>query len=214
MAIIRLILHSLENDPPILDYRAPNRTPQGLTLEYFQGGLRITLPTPPNPIPQQIVEFVGEFVGMCIAELAPYALIGFLLFGIGATFKLFRFYASLLSEDTPWQIYGIIGIGLVLSIVHMWKTIRDRRKPPEIELTSDKLSIRWIGIQSGKLAKFILPRSQIYDVKYAEHSGNLVIRCHGHEILESRPVSDPIILQWIAAELREALHLSKATTPE
>jgi hypothetical protein len=54
-----------------------------------------------------------------------------------------------------------------------------------------------------------VPRDQIYDVKYVSHSGNLVIRARGHEILEWRPVENERELARIALFLREAIGMDK-----
>ena len=193
----------MDRPPPILDYGIANAVPQGLTIEPIPGGLRITLPTPPNPIPGQVVEVISTG----LVELSPYLMIGFFVLGIGATMHLVRFWAILLFRDIPWQLYGFVGICAVLAIVHIWTLVRDRRRPSAIELTADTLRIRCFDAAGEKLRKISLARSQIYDVKFVPHSGNLVIRCHTENMIECRPIADPIVLQWIADVLREALHL-------
>jgi hypothetical protein len=55
--------------------------------------------------------------------------------------------------------------------------------------------------------KLTFARAAVYDVQYVAHSGNLVVRIHGSEMLEIRPSRDPRVLTWIAQELRRALGL-------
>jgi hypothetical protein len=52
---------------------------------------------------------------------------------------------------------------------------------------------------------FAVPRGDIREIKYVFHSGQLVIHATGHEMIEVRPAKDPVALQWIAGQLREAL---------
>ncbi len=191
-----------ENDPPTLDYRTPNPAFEGVTIKYFEDGFCIGLPTPPNPVPRVVAHSVGTFV----ADAAPYAILVLFLFGISRILLIFK--------HIPWQIFAIIAIILTVGIVNGWTIIRDRRRTPEIKLTTDTLSIRYFFIPSGNLIAIDLARSQIYDVKYVTHSGNLVIRCHHQEMSQFCPSSDPIVLQWIADRIREALKLSSHSTPE
>jgi hypothetical protein len=50
-------------------------------------------------------------------------------------------------------------------------------------------------------------RGEVYDIRYVEHSGNIVVRAHRREMVEFRPSADDRIVRWIAAELRRALGL-------
>lgn len=92
--------------------------------------------------------------------------------------------------------------------MYLWKS----RKPVIIELTSSELIFRNAPFsrhegQSHVQRDLFLPREGIYDVKYVAHSGHLVIRIRGRELIETRPLPDPRLLQWLATELRAALSL-------
>lgn len=99
----------------------------------------------------------------------------------------------------------VVGISLHLAW-EFWKFPLSSAKPRSIELKSTALVLINILMEDEKMV-VTRPRSQIYDVKYVPHSGNLVVRCHSENMIECRPIADPIVLQWIADVLREALHL-------
>ena len=79
-------------------------------------------------------------------------------------------------------------------------------KPMIIELTATTLSLLNVDL-NGRPLDLIRPRKDIYDVRFIEHSGNLFIRAHGHEIIDFRPFHDPRILRWLADTLRQMLDL-------
>jgi hypothetical protein len=102
-------------------------------------------------------------------------------------------------------------IALVVVIVVL--ILRKRlAKPLIIDLTADELVLRNVLSQQREeiRMKCRYRRSDVYDVKYVSHSGNIVIHAHHHELLELRPINDARVLEWIARTLREALWPSQA----
>ena len=51
----------------------------------------------------------------------------------------------------------------------------------------------------------IRPRDKIYEIKYVSHSGNLVIRTHGMDMIDIRPFHNVELMKWLTDELRQAL---------
>jgi len=86
------------------------------------------------------------------------------------------------------------------------RVIRSAFKPMIIELTATTLSLLNVDL-NGRPCDLIRPRKDLYDLRVIEHSGNLFIRAHGHEIIDIRPFHDPRILRWIAETLRQILDL-------
>jgi hypothetical protein len=87
------------------------------------------------------------------------------------------------------------------------RVIRSAFKPMIIELTATTLSLLNVDL-NGRPLDLVRPRKDVYDVRFIEHSGNLFIRAHGHEIIDIRPFHDPRILRWIAQTLRQTLGIS------
>jgi hypothetical protein len=86
------------------------------------------------------------------------------------------------------------------------RAFRRARAPTIIEVAGPTLSL--LNIETEETYQNIIrPRKDIYDVRFIEHSGNLFIRAHGHEIIDIRPFHDPRILRWLAQTLHQALEL-------
>ena len=104
-----------------------------------------------------------------------------------------------------------IGIVLVLALAAASKLIRSSRRPVVIELTADELrleNVRLAFSEKGEAPQRLrFARPSVYDVQFVAHSGNLVFRIRGTEMVEIRPARDPRVLAWIATELRRALGL-------
>ena len=77
-----------------------------------------------------------------------------------------------------------------------------------IEVNEDSLS--FLNTPMGDQRRdVVLPRRDVYAVKYVGHSGNLVVRAHGHEMLDWRPFRSPHMLEYVARLIREALGLEE-----
>jgi hypothetical protein len=100
--------------------------------------------------------------------------------------------------------------------VVVWTVVK--RRATVIELTADALRLENIRPALSEdppfPRKFVIPRKDIYDLKFVTHSGNLFIRARGREMLEFRPINDAPTLRWIADELRRALGWSAAGARE
>jgi len=96
-------------------------------------------------------------------------------------------------------------VGLIL-VVGLW-TLRVTRR---IELTPDALLLENIApvMWSDPIPRQLrYARENVYDVQFIRHSGNLIIRVHGSEMIEFSPSNDPRVKEWMAAELRRTLGL-------
>jgi hypothetical protein len=207
---------SVPADPPILDY-GTGSAPTGVTIETLPDGMRITFPKPPDPIPRQVARGVGEFFATFLAEFGVYLVPAVFLFGFGMTLKFVRFWAVMILRDAlreyPWQFYSFLCICVAAAAIHIGKFVHHRHVTPELELTADALRGRYFQAELAMLVKFSLPRARIHEVKYVSHSGNLVIRAHGREMVEWRPTEDAQTLRFVAARLRQALGLPQPVEP-
>ena len=164
---------------------APSR--HGIILEATADGVRITIPE----IGFTRLLLTIAFVAMTGAFIVSSAFIAQPIIRI----------VMLSSEMLP------VTVGLLLQIVWGIKiALVHAAKPKVIEVTASDLILTNILVEDENNV-ITRPRSQIYDVKYIGHSGNLVIRCHTANMIECRPVTNPIVLQWLAGVLREALQL-------
>jgi hypothetical protein len=104
-----------------------------------------------------------------------------------------------------------IGIVLMLCLGAATTLIKSSRRPVVIELTADELlleNVRLMFSETGEVAQRLrFARRSVYDVQFVAHSGNLVFRIRGSEMVEIKPARDPRVLAWIATELRRALGL-------
>jgi hypothetical protein len=48
-------------------------------------------------------------------------------------------------------------------------------------------------------------RDRVYDIHYVDHSGNVIVRVRGEEMVEFRPSRDPRINRWIGEQMQAAL---------
>ena len=86
-----------------------------------------------------------------------------------------------------------------------------RDRPLIIEVTSSIVAIRNLDADGeGQYYDLLRPRDAVYEVKFVAHSGNLVIRAKGHEMIDCHLFSDPRTTQWAADVLREALGLTQS----
>ena len=85
--------------------------------------------------------------------------------------------------------------------IHGWSL------PTVLEVSGTRLFLQNVNID-GAVQDVERARDAVYEVKYVAHSGNLVIRARGRDIIDFRPVDNPAALEWIAGLLREALGLS------
>jgi hypothetical protein len=99
---------------------------------------------------------------------------------------------------------GLVGANLAPLVRRIWGGTR----PAVFEVSGRSLSLRNVYCDN-QVRDFDRPRDAVYEVKYVSHSGNLMIRARGHELIDFRPVKDPAALQWIAGVLREALGLGR-----
>jgi hypothetical protein len=99
-----------------------------------------------------------------------------------------------------------VALPFLLIVAHwLWPRIAPNRTPPiQIELDAFRLTLRGLD-PSLQLAEAAVPRRAIYEVKFAPHSGNLVIRAHGFEMIDFRPVDNDRAMRWIADTLQEVL---------
>ena len=164
---------------------APGR--YGIVLETTDEGVRISIPK----------------IGISREMIIVLASLLVTVFSMGTALLMWagvRGFLLVLAGLSP-----LVGISLHLGWV-FWKFPFRSAKPRSIELTTTVLILVNILMEEEKTV-VTRSRSQIYDVKFVPHSGNLVIRCHTENMIECRPIADPIVLQWIADVLREALHL-------
>jgi hypothetical protein len=93
------------------------------------------------------------------------------------------------------ELGGVLVVAAVRKIRHPTTTIR---------VDADALSIEDFHSWS-EVVTLQFPRAGVYDVRYIEHSGNLLIRAHGQQLFDGRPINDPLVLREIAASIRAAL---------
>ena len=87
-----------------------------------------------------------------------------------------------------------------------WVWHRRLADPMVVQVTATAVVLENL---SHEMPTHTVPRDLIYDIKYVSHSGNLVIRARGQEILEWRPVENERELLRISLFLREAIGLDK-----
>jgi hypothetical protein len=100
-----------------------------------------------------------------------------------------------------------LGLGGQLRRLSNW--LRCKLRAVTIEI--DDVSVRVHNVcDSGNTDRLdhVRPRRAVYEVRYVPHSRMVLLRAHGHEMLEFRPVPDDMVLRWIADEMRQALELS------
>ena len=131
---------------------------------------------------------------------------------IGATFAVFanEFGLMLLAgggiawiANQRWICPALSSL-LALAFTIAWIYYRRLSAPMIVEVTPKAVVFQNLTHENPIQS---LPRDQIYDVKYVSHSGNLVIRARGHEIIEWRPVQHERELVRMALFLREAIGL-------
>jgi hypothetical protein len=178
---------------------APDR--DGLVLEPTEDGVRITLPeiqfNPANFFATIIILFLFVVV-MSITIWWP------------ILFWLYEF-LQIIRKNPLVFLPGALAL-----IFGLWAVPKTMRRPPiprTIEVTAEALIFTNVMIEEEQTI-ITRPRREIYDVRYVSHSGNLVVHCHKMNMVECRPVRDPIVMKWIAAVLREALCLQTAPTTE
>jgi hypothetical protein len=103
-----------------------------------------------------------------------------------------------------WIFFSIMGLAMYLKVRPLWRT---RANPPTIELNDVSLSSAHYVAANGDVVNLSLPRNKVYDFKFCEHSGNLVIRADGSEIFECRPHDNSAVLRDVARIFRDALRL-------
>jgi hypothetical protein len=125
------------------------------------------------------------------------------------TMSLVRFWVGMAVREAPWQIYGFIAICAGVAGSHFWTLHRHRHKPPSLELTRDALRIQFLMHEPApaKMFRISLPRATIYEVKFVEQSGNLIIRARGREMLELCITANRDLHREAAEILRKALSL-------
>ena len=114
---------------------------------------------------------------------------------------------------TRGSVSRIAGSVLVMGIL-VAATVQTalRRRAAVIEVTPTTVRLENTGPVVGTAPEQAagthhLPRELVYDVRYVEHSGHVIIRIRGHELIEFNPVRDRRANAWIAKELRRALGL-------
>jgi len=101
-------------------------------------------------------------------------------------------------------IHTFVGVAVVAGVLILAIFRRRLGRPMVIEL--DARELRLLNVNPGEPEPDrTFRRADVYDVKFVRHSGNLVVRVHGQEILEVRPSDDPAILEWLADTLHRAL---------
>jgi hypothetical protein len=153
----------------------------GIVYETRPGGLRMTIPRSPG--------IVRDLWLTAAAEIVVLGLVGLLS---GANLCAIGVFAALL--------------GLVL----LYRVFVANFGPAVIEVFDEAVILRNVETRTESRADtrdFVRPRAAVYEVKYVSHSGNLVVKARGHEMIECRPVRRPEALEWIAARIREALGL-------
>jgi hypothetical protein len=164
---------------------APAR--DGLVLETSEHGVRITLPT----IRFNATHFASTLFIIVISIAIPV-----LRWGHG--FVMFLVQNPL-----------VVMPSILIFAVSFWavpKMMRKAEMPRTIEVTAESLVLTNILVEEEQTI-ITRPRGEVYDIRYVAHSGNLVIHCHKMNMVECRPVRDPIVLKWIAAVLRDAMAL-------
>jgi len=172
-------------------------------------GVRILFPLPANPIPRHVLQGVASVFGEFFVHFGVYIVGAIVLFGIGMTISLIRYWVGMAVRDAPWQIYAIMLIGAGAAGIHFWTLRRHRHKSPSLELTRDALRIEFLMHEPAPAKWFrkSYARASIYEVKFVEHSGNLVIRARGHEMLELCLTANRDLHREAAEILRNALSL-------
>lgn len=162
---------------------------RGLTVERTPDGVRIEFPR-----------------GMMAPIWGAFAVI----FVIGSILLLlFRLQSNfwILTALAAWPLWAWLAVeAIAVVIATAWREVRYRRVVPALELNAHALIVRRL-IPNDSKPERLLPRSKVYEVKYVSHSGKLVIRCRGEEMIELRPMRDPIVLSYVADVLHESLEL-------
>jgi hypothetical protein len=120
--------------------------------------------------------------------------------GVGAAILIFTILFA------PLLLLVILFSGDLDALRRPLRAIRRAFRPMIIEVTATTLSLLNVEID-GHPQDLLHPRDQVYDVRYVQHSGNVVIRVHGQEMIDCRPFKDPRMLQWLADVLCQALEL-------
>jgi hypothetical protein len=160
----------------------------GIQYEIRPDGVTFVLPRPPWWRRVEVILLIG---------LVPF---------IGGT----NLYEAISEKNT----LGIIASGAVTAVL-VWAAVFTARQSSAavIELTPDTFRadnvrpVVWSDAEAGANT-MSLPRADVYDVHYVEHSGNIVVHVRGREMIEFKPSRDARVARWIAQELRRALGLS------
>jgi hypothetical protein len=97
--------------------------------------------------------------------------------------------------------------GLFMGVFFLIFSLRNWRKDFIIRLTPTHLTLGPM-LTGGPQQEVSIDRKKIYRVAYVEHSGNLVVRATGEEMVELRPTPEPLALRFIARELSRQLGIS------
>ena len=167
-----------------LDY-ASDAAEHGIGYHRTADGATITVPSPRS---RRIEAAIGGTIAVFANELGLLLLAG----GIFAWFVGERWTCPALSSL------------LAITFTIAWFYFRKLSDPMIVEVTPTAVVFQNL---SHETPIHSFPRDKIYDVKYVNHSKNLVIRARGLEILEWRPVPDERELTRMALFLREAIGL-------
>lgn len=110
-------------------------------------------------------------------------------------------------RTTRAVVVGAVAVGVACAaVVSSW-----RRRSVVFEVTGSALrsdNVRPLfRVDGGGARTLRYPRGDVYDVQFIEHSGHLLVRVRGREMLELKPSTDPRVVRWLAEELRRALGL-------
>lgn len=117
-----------------------------------------------------------------------------LLFGAWVSFSLKAVWAGVLAAVAL----------AAAAVAAVWFHKRRLDRPVVIEVTPATLVFANLTYRPVNVS---LPRDEIYDIKHVAHSGQLVVRRRGKDLVEVQPIADQEELQRIAAFLRDATGL-------
>ena len=106
----------------------------------------------------------------------------------------------------------IIQGGVMLAVIVVSVVSMSRQKPVTLRVTRKYLRmehVRPLYPSRAVLEKRLsYPVSEVHDLHFVPHSGNIVVRVYGEEMIEFQPSPSPEVNLWVADELRRALGLS------
>jgi hypothetical protein len=157
----------------------------GIVAEAGDGLLTITIPRPRG---QAWLGISGTIVILCLVGAA-----------VAWWYQLPWFCAAV-----PVAVIGAEAVCTFIFQLVSRKRRLSGDDPLIIAVTRQTVEIRNVDV-AAELPDSIFPRDHVYEVKFVEYSGNLVVRAYDCEMYDGRPHHDRRVVKWIAEMLSETL---------